>query len=95
MKFKNRHEKLPAPVSELQKSPSGRAYLAKKREERKIELLQPSDRDFKKVYGAETRKQDKVHEVKKKRSEDEWGALEEKREHDRRKREDAGYKKFH
>lgn len=62
MKFKKDTFKLPAPVQELKKSASGRRLLSKLQKEREIELLQPGNPKFKKVYGRQHKLEAQRHQ---------------------------------
>ena len=81
-------------VKELQASVSGRKYLAKLQKKHELDLLQPGDPKFDKVYGAKVRRDAKMHERQQKLSRDEWGQLEQKKAYEAAKQKDPGYKKY-
>ena len=59
-------------VKELKSSLSGRKYLAKLQKKYRVDLLQPSDPEFKKRYGGKLEVQAKQREAKEQQAKDEW-----------------------
>jgi hypothetical protein len=67
-------------VHELMRTPDGRAYLKRMQDRHKLDLLQPSDPMFDKVYGDRNRKVKEELEKQETQSKDMWLENKERRE---------------
>ena len=69
-------------VKELLRSHDGRAYLDKLQKRHWKDLVQPSDPLFQKIYGAKLKANERVAQKNKRRADDEWAELKEKKEYE-------------
>ena len=81
-------------VFEMQKSQGGRQALDRLRKRHEIDLLQPSDPRFERVYGKEVRKNAEIKSNQERMAADEWREVEVRREEKEKRDKDPGYKKF-
>ena len=66
-------------VNQLIKTAEGRKYLAKLQKKYEMDIIQPSDPRFKKVYGSAIKQRQKTKELQERKSRDEWSELQEKK----------------
>lgn len=79
-------EKMPkGGVKELMRSKDGRDYLSKLQKRHWKDILQPSNPLFEKVYGDKLKRDAQKLEEKKRKSQDEWAELEERKQHAQKK----------
>ena len=69
-------------VNELMRSRDGRAYLAKLQKRHWKDLVQPSSPLFEKIYGAKLKANERVAQKNKRRADDEWAELNEKKQYE-------------
>lgn len=66
-------------VKELIKSAEGRRYLARLQKKYAMDIIQPSDPRFEKIYGHKRRQLLALKEKQKKQAEADWAELQEKK----------------
>ena len=84
-------------VKELLKSSDGRRYLAKLQERHKIDILQPDNPLFTKVYGERIASQKARLDSSKSEAQSQWTESKEKKEFELKSKREGftGIKKFH
>jgi len=82
-------------AKELQKSPSGRRYLDKLRKKYELDVLQPSDPKFYKVYGKDIKRREENQSKQETEAQDMRASFREKNVEARKKAKDSSYKKFY
>ena len=82
-------------VMELKKSPSGRRYLGELQEKYKLDLIQPKDPMFNKVYGDKFKRDKQIREKQEIMAKGEWEEVRVKREYLQKKQKDPGYKQYY
>ena len=70
-------------VKELKKSKSGMEYLAKLQRRHKIDILQPGEPGFDKVYGSKIKQDEKMHAKQRLEAKDARAEYESRKEFDR------------
>ena len=66
-------------AKELSSSAEGRRYLQKLQKKHELDILQPSDPRFEKIYGERNRRQQEIRQKQESRSDDEYATLNEQK----------------
>lgn len=71
-------------VKELVKTAEGRRYLSKLQKKHELDILQPNDPRFNKVYGDQIKKRQEVRIQQEQKAKDEWQESQERKKFEKR-----------